>query len=66
MQQVQNAYQMMEMCPVKEMQAFLVKLIEASPSGSELEKKKLKTAWQQLQMLALAEAYIESVRGIIE
>jgi hypothetical protein len=66
MELLQDAVQQLMLVPLEEMEAFLVAAMEASGQDSELEKRKLKAAEGQLELIRLSQSFTTSVRSLLE
>ena len=66
MQLLQNAIQQLMLVPLDEMEAFLVRLMEASGTETELEQRKMKSAEGQLELIRLSQVFEAGVRSIMD
>jgi len=65
MQALQDAVQKLMLVPMDEMEEFLVAAMEASGEESELEKRKMKSAEGQLELIRLAKPFSTGVRSLL-
>ena len=66
MQVLQEAVQQMMLVPLEEMEEFLVTAMEVSGDETELEKRKMKAAADQLELVRLAKPFSTGVRSLLE
>ena len=66
MQLLQNAIQQLMLVPLDEMEAFLVRLMEASGTETELEQRKMNSAEGQLELIRLSQVFEAGVRSIMD
>jgi hypothetical protein len=66
MQVLQDAVQQLMLVPLEEMEEFLVTAMEVSGEESELEKRKMKSAEDQLDLIRLAKPFAAGVRALLE
>jgi phage-related protein len=66
MQLLQNAIQQLMLVPLDEMEEFLVQLMDASGTETELEQRKMKSAEGQLELIRLSQVFSVGVRSLIE
>ncbi len=66
MQVLQDAVQQLMLVPLEEMQEFLVTAMEVSGEETELEKRKMKAAEGQLELIRLARPVTAGVRSLLE
>ena len=66
MQLLQDSVQQLMLVPLEEMEDFLVGAIEASGIESDLEKRKMKAAEDQLELIRLAYTFSIGVRSLLE
>ncbi len=66
MQVLQDAVQQMMLVPLDEMEDFLVAAMEVSGEETELEKRKMKAATDQLELIRLAMPFSVGVRSLLE
>jgi len=66
MQVLQDAVQQLMLVPLEEMEEFLMAAMEASGEETELEKRKMKAAEDQLELIRLAKPFSSSVRLLLE
>ena len=66
MQVLQEAVQQMMLVPLEEMDEFLVAAMEASGEETDLEKRKMKAAADQLELIRLAKPFATGVRFLLE
>jgi hypothetical protein len=65
MQVLQEAVQQMMLVPLEEMEEFLVAAMEASGEETDLEKRKMKAAEDQLELIRLALPFAVGVRSLL-
>ena len=65
MQVLQEAVQQMMLVPLEEMEEFLVAAMEASGEETDLEKRKMKAADDQLELIRLALPFAVGVRSLL-
>jgi hypothetical protein len=65
MQALQDAIQQLMLVPLEEMEDFLVAAMEVSGEESELEKRKMKAAESQLELIRLAKPFSHGVRSLL-
>jgi phage-related protein len=65
MQLLQDAVQQLMLVPLDEMEEFLVALMEASGTETELEQRKMKAAEGQLALIRLAREFSGGVRRLL-
>lgn len=65
MQAFQDVVQQLMLVPLEEMEEFLVAAMEASGEESELEKRKMKAAEDQLELIRLAKPFSSGVRSLL-
>ena len=65
MQALQDAVQQLMLVPLEEMDDFLVAAMEVSGEESELEKRKMKVAEDQLKLVRLAKPFSTGVRSLL-
>lgn len=65
MQVLQEAVQQMMLVPLEEMEEFLVAAMEASGEETDLEKRKMKAAEDQLELIRLAKPFSNGVRSLL-
>ncbi len=65
MQVLQEAVQQMMLVPLEEMEEFLVAAMEVSGEETDLEKRKMKAAEDQLELIRLALPFAVSVRSLL-
>jgi hypothetical protein len=66
MQALQDAVQQLMLVPLEEMEEFLVAAMEVSGEETDLEKRKMKSAEGQLELIRLAKPFSIGVRSILE
>jgi hypothetical protein len=66
MQALQDAVQQLMLVPLEEMEEFLVTAMEVSGDESDLEKRKMKAAEGQLELIRLAKPFSTGVRSLLE
>ena len=66
MQALQDAVQQLMLVPLDEMEEFLVAAMEVSGEESEIEKRKMKAAEGQLELIRLAMPFSTGVRSLLE
>ncbi len=66
MQVLQDAVQQLILVPLEEMEEFLVTATEVSGEETELEKRKMKAAADQLELIRLARPFANGVRSLLE
>ena len=66
MQALQDAVQQLMLVPLEEMDDFLVAAMEISGDATYLEKRKMKAAADQLELIRLARPFATSVRSLLE
>ena len=66
MQVLQDAVQQLMLVPLEEMEEFLVTAIEVSGEETELEKRKMKAAEDQLELIRLATPFSTGVRALLK
>ena len=66
MQVLQEAVQQMMLVRLEEMEEFLVAAMEVSGEDSELEKRKMKAAADQLELIRLTRPFAVGVRSLLE
>ena len=66
MQTLQDAVQQLMLVPLEEMEDFLVAAMEVSGEESDLEKRKMKAAEGQLELIRLAMPFSTGVRSLLE
>ncbi len=66
MQALQDAVQQLMLVPLEEMEEFLVTAMEVSGEETELEKRKMKSAEGQLELIRLAKPFSTGVRSLLE
>ena len=65
MQTLQDAVQQLMLVPLDEMEEFLVTAMEVSGEETELEKRKMKAAEGQLELIRLAKPFSIGVRSLL-
>ncbi len=65
MQVLQDAVQQLMLVPLEEMEEFLVTAMEISGEETELEKRKMKAAEDQLELIRLAKPFSAGVRSLL-
>ena len=65
MQVLQDAVQQLMLVPLEEMEEFLVTAMEVSGEESDLEKRKMKSAEGQLDLIRLARPFSTGVRSLL-
>jgi len=65
MQVLQEAVQQMMLVPLEEMEEFLVAAMEASGEETDLEKRKMKAAEDQIELIRLALPFAVGVRSLL-
>ncbi|MEJ2012874.1 MAG: hypothetical protein P8X64_11720 [Anaerolineales bacterium] len=66
MQLLQDAVQQLMLVPLDEMEEFLVRLMDASGTETELEQRKMKAADGQLALIRLSQVFAAGVRSLLE
>ena len=66
MQALQDAVQQLMLVPLEEMEDFLVAAMEVSGEETDLEKCKMKSAADQLELIRLAKPFSTGVRSLLE
>jgi hypothetical protein len=66
MQVLQDAVQQLMLVPLDQMEEFLEGSIAVSGSDSDLEKRKLKAAVDQLELVRLSKIFANGVRTLLE
>jgi phage-related protein len=65
MQLLQDAVQQLMLVPLDEMEEFLVALMEASGTETELEQRKMKAAEGQLALIRLSREFSGGIRRLL-
>ena len=65
MQALQDSVQQLMLVPLEEMEEFLVAAMEVSGEESDLEKRKMKAAEGQLELIRLAMPFSTGVRSLL-
>ncbi len=63
---LRQAIQQMDLVPLENMEIFLQHSISATVPDSELPKRKIKAAQQQLELIALSMTFMSEVRDLLE
>jgi hypothetical protein len=66
MQVLQGAVQQLMLVPLEDMEEFLVGAIAVSGAETDLEKRKLKAAEDQLDLIRLAQSFSVGVKTLLE
>ncbi|MCH7587624.1 MAG: hypothetical protein IIC78_06265 [Chloroflexi bacterium] len=62
---LRQAIQQMDLVPLENMEIFLHQSISATVPDSDLPRKKIKAARQQLELIAVSMKYMAQVRGLL-
>ena len=65
MQTLQDAVQQLMLVPLEEMEDFFVTAMEVSGEESDLEKRKMKAAADQLELIRLVKPFSTGVRSLL-
>ncbi len=63
---LKGAIQQMGLIPLKEMQSFLEKAIQATEASSELSRRKIRAAKRQLSLISISRRYFSEVTALLE
>jgi len=62
---LRQAIQQMDLVPLENMEIFLHQSISATVPDSDLPRKKIKAARQQLELIGVSKTYMAQVRGLL-
>lgn len=65
MQVLQDAVQQLMLVPLEEMEEFLVAAMDVSGEETDLERRRMKAAGDQLELIRLAKPFSTGVRSLL-